>query len=144
MPRGKLPSLNNPHDEKGAQQCAPYSLGRNWRCDRQSQREALPDEVANKKGNAMLKKTKTDIEFIKNQSLWPMWPVLPVISKKADFNSNEYCGLVWADNKPEVIIGANLIAIGGMPGATWSDKFKSFKRKEYSSFEELLKEWRVD
>lgn len=83
----------------------------------------------------------TELEFIQQPGEWPRWPVMPVVARK-----KFVCGLVFADGKPDVIVGANIFSLGEIPGHTWAEKFHNagFETKHYDSFEQLLTEWRLD
>ena len=77
----------------------------------------------------------TDLEFISDPSNWPRWPTLTVVnlaSHEAGFMISEGKPKIYHKNIFELVEG-NLFA-----------QVKDVKISEYSSFEELLKEWRID
>jgi len=82
-----------------------------------------------------------DLAFIKQPERWPNWPYLPVVSLNYPEGP---CGILFADGKPTVIVDANVFRLGELPWGARKEKLKSFVRKDYNSYEELLKEWRVD
>jgi hypothetical protein len=83
-------------------------------------------------------KPLTDLEFIQDPSEWPRWPILPVVKRE-----DRECGFVFANGKPEIIL-AYLYGLDEIPGDTWEAKLNGIERRSYASFEELLKEWRID
>ena len=91
----------------------------------------------------------TDLEFIQSPMEWPRWPVLPLVKLN---DARFTCGMLLA-GEPVVYVGiymfdtpdiADKLRAEGNEHPTWRDVLKGAKRIEYVSYEDVLKEWRID
>lgn len=82
-----------------------------------------------------------DAAFMKNDSKWPNWPVLPVKSKNSRWGSDNYLGVMVAEAGPVVYL---------MDMYDFKDAIKAgtprsdIPKKEFASFEAVAEEYMVD
>jgi hypothetical protein len=89
--------------------------------------------------------TERDLLFMSSPSLWPTWPILPVVRRRADGDFDT--GLMYDTRGATRLAGlAATVFLGNvflLPGTL--DEFLALPRETYDNFEEVVAAgWRVD
>lgn len=92
--------------------------------------------------------------MLRDPSLWPRWPLLPLVKRNGQMSDDDHCAIMFADRqleRPVIYIGLLLeVTLAAKRlGATdasagWGDVLGKFPRREFNSLDELMATYRVD
>lgn len=101
-------------------------------------------------------KPSTDREFLEQSLYWPRWPMLPLVARNGNFNSDEATGFLFSHSqKPDPIvyfsnvyrinkIADEIKAETGRQEVVWGQLLAKLKHRVFDSLDEVLVHYRID